>query len=71
MGKAHEQATIRFQGQLKFTTIGIGLAKSIVQDTYNKIECCHFKNHITGYILMWGNVQEAVKEIRQAPNYEY
>lgn len=43
MGKAHEQATIKFQGQPKFTTIGIRFTKSTVQDTYNKTECCHYK----------------------------
>ena len=38
MGKANEQATKNFHGQPKLTTTG-GLAKSIVEDTYNKIEC--------------------------------
>lgn len=39
MSKANEQATTttKFQGQSKFTTIG-GLAESIVENTYNKIE---------------------------------
>lgn len=37
MGKAHEQAEIKFQGQSKCTTIG-GLARIYI------IKCCHLQS---------------------------
>lgn len=42
MGKAREQATMKFQGQPPLTPIG-GLAKSTVQETYSKREHCRYK----------------------------
>lgn len=42
MGKAHEQATVKFHGQPKCPTT-TGLAEYSVEDTYTKTERCHHK----------------------------